>query len=74
MEGDRWRERGSIRFRLREMEREWGVFELQKEGGLLDVDEMAEEKGGVLEVFEEREGVREKMGEKKGVLKVDEEI
>ena len=47
------------------MEREWGVFELQKEGGLLDVDEMAEEKGGVLEVFEEREGVWEMKGEQK---------
>jgi hypothetical protein len=39
----------------------------------LDVDERAGEKGRVLEVFEEREGVREKMGEKKEVLKVDEE-
>ena len=45
----------------------------EERGELLDVDERAGEKGGVLEVFEERKGVREKMGEKKGVLKVDEE-
>jgi hypothetical protein len=24
----RWRERGIVKFRLREMEREWGVFEV----------------------------------------------
>jgi hypothetical protein len=39
---------------------------------VLDVDERAGETGGVLEVFEEREGVREMLGEKKGGLKVDE--
>ena len=37
MEGERWRERGSVR--LREMEREWGVFEVYKEKmGVLEVD------------------------------------
>jgi hypothetical protein len=45
----------------------------EEKGELLDVDERAGEKGGVFEVFEEKEGVREKIGEKKGVLKVDEE-
>jgi hypothetical protein len=45
----------------------------EEKGESLDVDARAEEKGGVLEVFEETEGVREKMGEKKGVLKVYEE-
>jgi hypothetical protein len=40
---------------------------------VLDVDERAGEKGGMLEVSEEREGVGEMKGEKKGVLKVDEE-
>jgi hypothetical protein len=43
-----------------------GVFELRIEGGMLDVNERAGEKGGVLEIFEEREGVREMKGEKKG--------
>jgi hypothetical protein len=39
MEGERWRERGSAKFRLREMEREWGVFEFYKEKmGVLEVD------------------------------------
>jgi hypothetical protein len=88
MEGERWRERGSVRFRLRE-EREWRVFDVyEKKGGVLevdgegmlevegeivlDVDERAGEKGGVLDVYEEREGVREMLGEKKGALKVDE--
>jgi hypothetical protein len=31
MEGERWREKGSVRFRLREMEREWGVHEVYEE-------------------------------------------
>jgi hypothetical protein len=38
------------------MLREGGMFELRREDGVLDVDERAGEKGGVLEVFEEREG------------------
>ena len=57
MERERWRERGSVRFRLREMEREWGVLEVY------------EEKRGALEV--DREGkleVGERHGEKEGVL------
>ena len=41
--------------------------------GVLDVDERAREKLGVLEVSENREGAREMKGEKRGVLKVDEE-
>ena len=40
----------------------------EEKGELLDIDERGGEKGGMLEDFEEREGVREKMGEKKGVL------
>jgi hypothetical protein len=40
-------------------------LDYEEKGELLDIDERAGEKGGVLEVFEEREGVREKMGEKK---------
>jgi hypothetical protein len=50
------------------MQWEGGLFELQREGGLLDVDEIAEEKGGVLEVFEESEGVRVMKGEKKRMV------
>jgi hypothetical protein len=40
MEGERWREiRGSITFRLREIEREWGVLEVYEEKGrALEVD------------------------------------
>ena len=35
----RWRERGSVKFRLREMEREGGVFEVYEEKmGVLEVD------------------------------------
>ena len=48
------------------------MLEVQGET-VLDVDERAGEKGGVLEVFEVREGVREMKGEKKGRLEVDEE-
>jgi hypothetical protein len=42
------------------------VFELRREGGLLDVENRAGEKGGVLVVLEEREGVRDMKGEEKG--------
>jgi hypothetical protein len=42
------------------------VFEQQREGGLLDIDERAGENGGLLEIFEEKEGFREMKGEKKG--------
>jgi hypothetical protein len=31
MGGERWRGGGSVRFRLREMEKEWGVFEVYEE-------------------------------------------
>jgi hypothetical protein len=40
MDGERWRERGSVKFRLRKMERElWGVFEVYEEKmAVLEVD------------------------------------
>jgi hypothetical protein len=40
MERERWRERGNVRFRLRERERKWGVLEiyLRIERGVLEVD------------------------------------
>jgi hypothetical protein len=38
----------------------------KEKGGVLDVHERAGQKGGLLEVFKEREGVREMKGEKKG--------
>jgi hypothetical protein len=38
MEGERWRERGSVRFRPREKEREWGVFDVhEKKGEVLEL-------------------------------------
>ena len=42
MKGERWREiRGSVRFRLREMERDWGVLDVsvyEEKGRALEVD------------------------------------
>jgi hypothetical protein len=43
-----------------------GVFKLRREGGVLDEDEREGEKGGLLEFFEEREGLSEMKGERKG--------
>jgi hypothetical protein len=32
MKGERWRERDSVKFILREIEREWGVFFEERDG------------------------------------------